>query len=337
MVICKSSSSSVKSASVGDSVLRILCRKIKSFFRVARHQWARWYGPRRMRWLGGWYNGEDIVAYRPPQEGNARLKKKILQSQPFMAARYGTYELMAVAHSKYKYQGTDVLRRLCFNAGFFPSEDVLLDRFANVYTEATKNIDLFCAWNYRHGLWKYEEAVFREHCPDAILTDIRAIKFLRHEEPWTMALRDMKVLVIHPFADTIRRQYQKRELLFPDGNVLPTFELLKTLRAVQSAAGNEVAFESWFEALDHMKSEMEQIDFDVALIGAGAYGLPLAAHAKMLGKQGIHMGGVTQLLFGIMGNRWEKSYGHLFNKHWARPSERETPPKAEAVEGGAYW
>jgi hypothetical protein len=40
--------------------------------------------------------------------------------------------------------------------------------------------------------------------------------------------------------------------------------------------------------------DIDCLEFDVALIGAGAYGLPLAACVKRLGKKAIHMGGVTK-------------------------------------------
>ena len=59
---------------------------------------------------------------------------------------------------------------------------------------------------------------------------------------------------------------------------------------------------------------MEEI-FDVAIIGCGAYGMPLAAMLKQAGKQAIHLGGATQLLFGIKGKRWEeiKTIPHLID------------------------
>jgi len=287
--------------------------------------------------MGGFYNGEAIVKYLPPQLGNIRIREALLCERPFMAARYGTYELMAVAQQEHGYRGIGVLERLCLNAGFFPAQKSLLGHFAEVYTKATRSIDLFCAWNFRHGLWKYEERVFSENCPNAILTDIHATVFLKHDEPWTLALEGKKVLVVHPFADTIREQYRKRESLFPGRELLPRLGDLKTLKAVQSSAGSEVSFRTWFEALNYMKRAMEYVDFDVALIGAGAYGLPLAAHARHLGKQAIHMGGVTQMLFGIMGRRWESSYGYLMNSHWTRPAKSEVPPAATEIEGGAYW
>lgn len=46
---------------------------------------------------------------------------------------------------------------------------------------------------------------------------------------------------------------------------------------------------------------MDKIDYDICLIGCGAYGFPLAAHAKRKGKKAVHLGGALQLLFGIKG------------------------------------
>ena len=46
-----------------------------------------------------------------------------------------------------------------------------------------------------------------------------------------------------------------------------------------------------------MYEECKQIDFDVAIIGCGDYGLPLAEKLKSHGKQVIHLGGATQLMF----------------------------------------
>jgi hypothetical protein len=53
------------------------------------------------------------------------------------------------------------------------------------------------------------------------------------------------------------------------------------------------------------------------------------------------MGGSTQLLFGVMGNRWASlpAYAKLQNPAWTRPAAHERPPgyKAFEISGGAYW
>ena len=88
-----------------------------------------------------------------------------------------------------------------------------------------------------------------------------------------------------------------------------------------------------------MKTEISKIDFDIALIGAGAYGLPLAAHIKNLRKQAIHLGGSLQILFGIMGKRWDDHpvISKFYNSSWVRPLESERPKTFKKVENGAYW
>jgi hypothetical protein len=45
------------------------------------------------------------------------------------------------------------------------------------------------------------------------------------------------------------------------------------------------------------------IDFDIAIIGCGAYSFPLAANVKRIGKNSVHLGGASQLLFGFS---WKK-------------------------------
>ncbi len=70
--------------------------------------------------------------------------------------------------------------------------------------------------------------------------------------------------------------------------------------------------------------------FDVAIIGAGAYGMPLADFIKIkMGKVAIHMAGATQILFGIKGKRWENHeyISKLFNDHWKYPMQKEVPPQ----------
>jgi hypothetical protein len=93
-----------------------------------------------------------------------------------------------------------------------------------------------------------------------------------------------------------------------------------------------------------MKAQMDQVDYDICLIGCGAYGFPLAAHAKRMGNVGFHLGGSLQLLFGIRGKRWENpdynpvyNYAALMNEHWVKPAEEERPVAANKVEGACYW
>ena len=153
--------------------------------------------------------------------------------------------------------------------------------------------------------------------------------------------KDKKLLVIHPFSESIKYQYKNnREYLFNNKDVLPEFQLI-TLKSVQSIAGTKTDFNTWFEAYEYMCNKIKEIEFDIALIGAGAYGLPLAKYVKDIGKKAIHLGGVTQILFGIKGKRWEEVYkdstSKIFNDKWIKPFESEKPENYKLIENGCYW
>ncbi len=113
-----------------------------------------------------------------------------------------------------------------------------------------------------------------------------------------------------------------------------------TFKAVQTLCNEQDSrFNTWFDALKYMIEEINKIDFDVAIIGCGVYGLPLTAAIKDMGRQAVHLGGATQILFGIIGKRWENNefFSSRVNEYWIRPSENERPKNSDAVEEGCYW
>jgi hypothetical protein len=160
------------------------------------------------------------------------------------------------------------------------------------------------------------------------------------KDPWTQVLEGKKILVIHPFNETIESQYfNNRKNLFEDKRVLPEFKSLETIKAVQTLAGNKDNFNDWFEALGYMKNEINKKDFDIAIIGCGAYGFPLAAHVKRIGKKAVHLGGPTQLLFGIKGKRWVErdDFKSIINDYFVYPDNNDKPQNSIKVEDGCYW
>ena len=91
--------------------------------------------------------------------------------------------------------------------------------------------------------------------------------------------------------------------------------------------------ETFFDRLDVMTAAMNASDFDVAIIGAGAYGVHLGANAKALGKVGWVLGGNVGPLFGIKGKRFDsrKVYTDLFynDEGWVR---MDVPSNANLME-----
>lgn len=281
------------------------------------------------------------------QKTNDYIYDHIIEGSPFMACRFGNTELQTVVgYLKVKYKGHNEeddayldrwFTRLGKDSGFFPVDYQYLERFSKLILSSGANADLLAMWHLN-----MEDFIIEEFAPDADLTFLfRLEPWLAPGRPWTAALKGKKVLVIHPFEQTIREQYDKRGLIFPGTEILPAFEL-KTLKAVQTLCGEKDGrFGTWFDALDYMYEQALKIDFDVAVIGCGAYGMPLASMLKNAGKQAVHLGGATQLLFGIKGSRWENNYptkiATFFNDAWTRAKAGETPKNAGTVEKGCYW
>lgn len=97
---------------------------------------------------------------------------------------------------------------------------------------------------------------------------------------------------------------------------------------------------NYFDSLNIMKEKIDNLQFDIALIGCGSYGLPLGSFVKSYKKKSVvHLGGCLQILFGIMGNRWHSNQRIMkfFNENWVRPSESERTKNFNLVEGGCYW
>lgn len=275
---------------------------------------------------------------------NRYIADMIQSGKPFMVARFGNTELLVmisvlkrrlfgnVPENEARFQ--EWFQKLEEGAGFFPGKPELAEDFTDLMLECSKQVDMLAMFHCF-----MDDYMVTEYMPDCKVTFLNHIEPWRCKEPWTAALKGKKVLVIHPFEESIQNQYEKRVLLFPGTEVLPDFEL-KTLKAVQTIAGEtDERFESWFEALEYMYTEAMKIDFDVAIIGCGAYGFPLAAKLKKAGRQAIHMGGVTQILFGIKGRRWvDNPRAEVdFNDAWVYPNEDETPKNCKVVENHCYW
>jgi len=281
--------------------------------------------------------------------------------KPVMVARFGATELVnivnyiGVHNKKFKNPLTFIqgktppwwwedssLKQLFNWSGFFPVNVENVEAFSKLSLEDMKEVDVL-------GSWLGNEK-FVENDMHAVKVHLRFLDPFWSKQPWTRVLKDKNILIVHPFIKTIVNQYKKKELLFKDNDILPEFKSLHTVQAVQSLGQGDDRFKDWFEALDYMKSEIDKIDYDICLIGAGAYGFPLAAHVKRQGRKAVHMGGSLQLLFGIRGNRWEdpnygvgdglvkrNDYVNLVNDYWVRPHADEKPTGAKNVEGACYW
>lgn len=93
--------------------------------------------------------------------------------------------------------------------------------------------------------------------------------------------------------------------------------------------------------LDWAVTQIEARAFDVALIGAGLYGAPLAAEIRDRGGIAVSLGSQLQLLFGVQGRRWlgwEDFQRDIVNDNWiSLPPDGVVTDPHLLPDGGAYW
>ena len=286
------------------------------------------------------------------QSANAFIADLLVNEKPCMVARFGSTELSAMLaverfqessffdkfiesckYRKLNLWDSPPVTNLQTFSGFFPIKKKALEGFVELMKDSINELDLL-------GSWVGIESRYTRHLGRLHACELRYLEPYFHEDPWSKHLAGKRVLVIHPFAKLIKRQYDQNRLhIFPGRDVLPQFSL-NVIEAVQTLAGErDKRFESWFDALDWMEGEALAVDFDVAIIGCGAYGFPLAARLKKHGKKSIHLGGATQILFGIKGRRWDErpEFSLMYNDHWVRPGKLGMPARYNIVEGGCYW
>lgn len=167
---------------------------------------------------------------------------------------------------------------------------------------------------------------------------------MENQKPWTHYLHGKKVLIINPFVNSFKKQMNDGFKIFKDDNKKLFLDGQEFIyyKCYQTIAGNHI-HDDWFETFKLMCKDISEIDFDIALLGCGGYGLPLCNYIKSkMNKSAIYIGGGLQLLFGVMGNRWEKieMWEKIIKDNdcaFVKPTEDEICKNKNTIENGCYW
>ena len=312
--------------------------------------------------MTGFQKSAVIVEETDPLKASDAIYTLLDSKRPCMIARFGATEMACILNYLSIRQGKPLLKKYLRGdvsdwwwnknvmnqmqnwSGFFPPDIEHLSRFCEMMLQDASLLDICGSFEtVQRGLH-----ILRPYMCNPLFIPLSFFDPFVTSRPWSRVLKGKKVVVIHPFAELIEAQYARRSDLFDNKDVLPDFEL-RTVKAVQSLGGDNQGFKDWSDALEWMKREIGKADFDICLIGCGAYGFPLAAHVKKIGKQAVHFGGGLQLMFGIKGIRWknpqialdvglpEDCYLKYFsNPAWVSPDAYRTV-HSDKVENNCYW
>jgi len=288
--------------------------------------------------------------------GATWLCDQLKEKTPFLAGKIGTSELdvllfyisMRIPTSIASYPAL-LRKNITVNAGVFPATDKSLDEWAHhMLTAVLPALDCVAEWNPAQPL--QESLLIQRVCPAetkrCVLRSLEPYYEGEEANRWSMYLPS-RVAVVSPFAPSIAKQWTRRDdvwkhrvLWNPTTDILPVrcgYNPILTDADAANAWPSSIG--TWQEAVAAMVEGVVATGATVVLLGCGALSLPIGAELKRRGVAAIHMGGGTQILFGIKGRRWttHSVISTFFNDAWTSPTAEEIPTRCTAVEGGCYW
>lgn len=305
-------------------------------------------------------NGEkqdDYHSFEPIQENNNfknYLDDKINKNENFIIPRMAGIEneitLIGATIIQNKSTSNEQVERikkmvpvLKNNAGVLLQDVNSICNYANLYLSAFSKCDRYFWW----APWG-NVAVHIATSWDFIVNNFKCKKFdalsldifnTIHNNPWTLALKGKRILIISSFIESIKEKIDIREKIYGI-DLFPECEFV-FLKPPQTHGNNESRkFEiEHNEFLDNINDIKDT--FDIALCSCGGYGNPICSEIYDMGKSAIYVGGVLQMYFGIYGERWMRERPDILrvymNEHWSRPKESEKPTNHKAVENNCYW
>jgi hypothetical protein len=146
-----------------------------------------------------------------------------------------------------------------------------------------------------------------------------------------------KILIINNLSYLMKKQYKSGNIKkicpeFPDDVIdIKCFENGYTFL-------NSGPHKNILQTYRKLCTKIKEIDFDGALISAGAYSSLLAYHiSNKLNKEVYICGGDLPNYFGIKTLRADIHHKHLINEYWIPVPEYMKPANYKKIEDGIYW
>jgi hypothetical protein len=291
------------------------------------------------------------------EQGGLFIHDKIDAKDPFFVGKLGTSEFdvllffIRYRQSDEKQPYPELIRtHIAKNGGIFPATDNSIDSWAlHMINEVLPACAGFAEWNPKYPL--HERTILNTFAPTSLRFPLRSLEPYYVEDPtkrWTMALGSQRIAVVSPFADTIQEQWLKHDKVWPSGTIWtsepPTLQTVRSgygpyLTATAGKWPRHVLEGGWNAAVVWVVEEVCKTRATFAIVGCGALSLPICYALKNAGISSIHLGGATQILFGIKGKRWlqHSVISTFFNDAWVFPLAHEVPSLANDVESGCYW
>lgn len=284
-------------------------------------------------------------------ESNKKIIELLEKNEPFFISRLGIGD---ETHISLEYLLTNKINPKFLNKninlnGVYSKSDKLNDYedFCKKYLDSIKNSNYIACFTFNsRNIIKIQNFFINKYSLKILHSRVLEPFYccLENEKPWSNYLINKKVLIISPFVHSFQKQINNNFQIFKDlsKKLFLDGQEFVFYKSYQTIAGNHL-HNNWLETYNLMINDIKDIKFDIALVSCGAYGLPICNFIKTeMNKSAIYIGGGLQLLFGVMGKRWENN--EMWNKiikendtKFIKPSGDEIIQNNKTIENGCYW
>jgi hypothetical protein len=237
-----------------------------------------------------------------------------------------------------------VVAKLLRTSGIFPPDPEFCRRFGEFYAEQVRRLDCVgvdvtqlratLELLFFHGI-EGEVIDYLDQEPDRSTPNDPA-------RCWLPYLRGRRILLVSPFAELLRRRATRETFEVVWAKTGKPWFYPADVGAVEFPYGYSPAtgerFPTALDLVEDITARIAEREFDVAIIGAGGLGIPIASFVKRLDRVGISLGGAIQPLFGVRGRRWNEREDwrrDYFNDAWIDLPPEYRPDPAHTFED--YW
>lgn len=200
-----------------------------------------------------------------------------------------------------------------------------INNYSNQYLNAFENCDVYTGWepwgSEYNKIKKSHDSIRTLYATKQILW-ARVLDIYNYipSNPWTLALKGKRVLIISLFADEMREKDNIRHKiygidLFPECNIM--YIKSPHTHGDKSSHVFTKELENFNARLDAMSG-----NYDIALVSAKGYGNLICSHIYNTRHSAINIGDVLQMYYGIIEQEYMMKYADVLrcyiNEHWTR-------------------
>jgi hypothetical protein len=200
-----------------------------------------------------------------------------------------------------------------------------INNYSNQYLKAFEDCDMYGGWEP----WGSEyNKIKKSHDSIRTLYTTKQILWARvfdiynyiQSNPWTLALKGKRILIISLFADEMREKDNNRDKIYG----IDLFPECKIMYIKPPHTHGDMSSHVFTEELREFNRHLDAIsgNYDVALVSAKGYGNLICSHIYDTLHSAINIGDVLQMYFGIIYQENMIKYADVLrcyiNIHWTR-------------------